>query len=335
MNKNGFMMAEVIVVSAVVMVTLVGLYTSYNKIFSLYNQRLDYYDVATLYELANIRDNYLYPDNVGGKKVDGGKTIYYVSTNSVKNKTIDTDGLKKTFKEYLDYLSTSLDYNSMVINESVIKNLLIMENCSDANNCKYAYLEVLDDDAILAPKCSLSVSGTTITASVNKEDAISYMGWDTNKVNDNGILTKSIDGVGTYTFTIVDTDDNVGTCSLKVTSTSTEKKCPSGYSECSGSGCECYKNLGSASVIKTYKGECWCQSPGASAREPGSCDPQNGCMCDNLSAAVILKCNYDTSYSCSSGSLSGTSCISTKSMTTDYTCGEGIKINNNYCYKIG
>ena len=80
MNKKGFMMAEVIVVSAVIVVTLVGLYASYNKIFSLYNQRLNYYDVATLYELAYIRDNNI--DNIlntiNTKKEINGSTIYYI-----------------------------------------------------------------------------------------------------------------------------------------------------------------------------------------------------------------------------------------------------------------
>ena len=57
MNNKGFMMAELVVVSAIVLVALSGLYVSYNKIFSIYNKRINYYDVATLYELGNIRDN--------------------------------------------------------------------------------------------------------------------------------------------------------------------------------------------------------------------------------------------------------------------------------------
>ena len=100
------------------------MYTSYNKIFSLYNQRVDYYDVTTLYELANIRDNYLYPSEVNTKKVDGGKTIYYVNKNSVKDKTIDTDGLKPTFKDYLDYINTSLEKDTLDTD-----NILVMEKC--------------------------------------------------------------------------------------------------------------------------------------------------------------------------------------------------------------
>jgi len=147
MNNKGFMMAEVIVVSAVILVTLVGLYTSYNKIFSVYNQRIDYYDVDTLYKLANIRDNYLYPETIGSKKEVLGGLVYYVSKNDVKNKNINVSGLNQTFKDYLNYLSTSLDFDNLVIDSMEIQNMLIMENCSDKDNCKYAYLEVLDDDA--------------------------------------------------------------------------------------------------------------------------------------------------------------------------------------------
>ena len=44
MNNKGFMMAEVIVVASIILIAMVGLYASYNKIFSLYNQRMDYYD---------------------------------------------------------------------------------------------------------------------------------------------------------------------------------------------------------------------------------------------------------------------------------------------------
>ena len=55
-NKKGFMMAELVVVSAIVLTTLVSLYTSYNKIHSIYKSRVGYYDVTTLYRLGYYRD---------------------------------------------------------------------------------------------------------------------------------------------------------------------------------------------------------------------------------------------------------------------------------------
>ena len=145
MNNKGFMMAEVVVVSSIILVTLVGLYTSYNKIFSIYNQRIDYYDVETLYKLANIRDNSWYPDTVSNKYVVYGEnTIYYVNKNDVKNKNMDTDGLHQTFKDYLNYLSTSINFDELKIGDRNVENILIMESCTDIDNCKYAYLEVLN-----------------------------------------------------------------------------------------------------------------------------------------------------------------------------------------------
>ena len=41
MNRKGFMMAEVVVVSAIVMVSIVGLYQSYNKIYQHILQELN------------------------------------------------------------------------------------------------------------------------------------------------------------------------------------------------------------------------------------------------------------------------------------------------------
>lgn len=56
LNRKGFMMAEVVVVSAVVLITLTTLYMSYNKILSIYEQKLTYEDSNMLYDLAYYRD---------------------------------------------------------------------------------------------------------------------------------------------------------------------------------------------------------------------------------------------------------------------------------------
>jgi len=66
MNNKGFMMAEVVVVSAIILVFMAGMYVSYNKLFTIYNQRVNYYDVTTLYKLGYYRD----------KLKDGGVNIF-------------------------------------------------------------------------------------------------------------------------------------------------------------------------------------------------------------------------------------------------------------------
>lgn len=72
MNRKGFMMAEVVVVSAIVLVTLTVLYTSYNKIYATYLKRINYYDTTTLYRLGFYRDILTNNFNVAS---DGEKTL--------------------------------------------------------------------------------------------------------------------------------------------------------------------------------------------------------------------------------------------------------------------
>ena len=56
LNNKGFMMAEVVVVSAIVVLFLGSIYTSYNKMYSAYKTRLTYLDVSSLYQLGYYRN---------------------------------------------------------------------------------------------------------------------------------------------------------------------------------------------------------------------------------------------------------------------------------------
>lgn len=75
MGRKGFMMAELIVVSAIVLVTLVGLYTSYTKLFSAYKTRISYYDVTTLYRLGYYRDFLIQNGKLNGDELVGTSNI--------------------------------------------------------------------------------------------------------------------------------------------------------------------------------------------------------------------------------------------------------------------
>ena len=152
MNNTGFMMAEVVVVSAVIIVTLVALYTSYNKIFSLYNQRTDYYNITTLYDLAVIRDNFLYGDNTSlepfvyqGVEFNkdpklAERTLYYINKDDIDN--VKVDNVKSTFKNYISYLSSSVDFSKKINTNYDWDEMLIMEKCFSEDDCSYAYLEI-------------------------------------------------------------------------------------------------------------------------------------------------------------------------------------------------
>ena len=160
MNRKGFMMAEVIVVSAVILVTLVSLYTSHNKLFSLYNRRVNYYDVNTLYELSYIRDNKLYGNeedaSIEPKEINNSnftydttakRKLYYTKKENINR--LNTSSVNSTFKEYIEYLETSIDLDSPITDDCTTSicdwhDLLIYEKCdNEGENCTYAYLEVV------------------------------------------------------------------------------------------------------------------------------------------------------------------------------------------------
>lgn len=169
MNRKGFMMAELVVVSSIVLITLVGLYTSYNKIYSIYKTRIRYYDVVTLYRLGYYRDilkvnNILY--DVVDSSNNGIVEVYNSSNNdssifslpeierpsgvedrvyminnaggSIDREMFATMNLHTTFLDYIDFLENSID------NFAEFSYMLIMERCipGDENDCSYAYLEV-------------------------------------------------------------------------------------------------------------------------------------------------------------------------------------------------
>lgn len=107
------------------------------------------------------------------------------------------------------------------------------------------------------PKCSLSVSGTTINATYSDNVAVAYYGWDSSY---SGLksASKSITATGTYTFYVKDYKENKNSCSLSVISTydetytttctrnlwvgpATNGKCSSGWYSATGwNGPGCY-----------------------------------------------------------------------------------------------
>lgn len=137
LNKKGFMMAEVIVVSSIVLITLTSLYMSYNKIYSTYKKRINYYDVSIIYDLDKIRRNVVIDAPTNNTKIDSesNTTVYAIPLTG--NKITDTDLSQEntTFNEYLEYLKNSITVNNC-------NYILVMEKCDEAKKeCKYGYLE--------------------------------------------------------------------------------------------------------------------------------------------------------------------------------------------------
>lgn len=166
MNRRGFMMAEVIVVSAIVLVVLTTLYVSYNKIYSIYSTRLDYYDTVTLNRLGYYRDILIENDKIneilnktksinineifsGNENLENEKNQYgiddtylFYNINSNGKYYLDnsyiSDSMNQGLKDYITFLIDSTSFNSSYI--------MVMERCKEGNidDCKYGYLEIYD-----------------------------------------------------------------------------------------------------------------------------------------------------------------------------------------------
>ena len=151
-NNKGFMMAEVIVVAAVVLSVLSTLYISYGKIYSAYKTRINYYDSTLLYKLAYYRDVLIDNGKINGlletnktekitaiDSMDSGDTVFliYNRKKNIDKNIFGTRSVHLTYKDYINFLFDSADLKS--------NHVMIIESCpDDGDNCKYAYLEVYD-----------------------------------------------------------------------------------------------------------------------------------------------------------------------------------------------
>ena len=141
LNKKGFMMAEVIVVSSIVLITLTSLYMSYNKIYSTYKKRINYYDVSIIYDLDKIRRNEEIDAPTNNTKIkkdsESNTTVYAIplTGNKITDTNTNLSQENTTFNEYLEYLKNSITVNNC-------NYILVMEKCDEAKKgCKYGYLE--------------------------------------------------------------------------------------------------------------------------------------------------------------------------------------------------
>ena len=56
-NNKGFMLAEVVVTSTIVLTSLISLYITFNKLYNNYEIRSNYYDVDGIYAIKNMINN--------------------------------------------------------------------------------------------------------------------------------------------------------------------------------------------------------------------------------------------------------------------------------------
>lgn len=164
LNRKGFMMAEVVVVSVIICTVLVTLYTALARINNAYDTRNRYYDIDTLYFTEEI--NYsLISSGLINKLIQNGNSVkvtlegqgidlneissFYNSNNKGEtkiyfslykkndvNKLANLTGLNETFKDYITYANDHFDYNEDY------EYMLITEMCKTNDDCYYYGLRV-------------------------------------------------------------------------------------------------------------------------------------------------------------------------------------------------
>ena len=234
-DNRGFMMAELIIVSAIVLIVLANFCTSYMKLYSKYQERVSYYDVSSLFRLAYYRDYLIEMPNssennnlmneiiqeVKDKKII---EIYGFENSIIKDYAIEQiDGYKDkvlllydnksnlnstNIENFLksngqgDINNTFKNYIDYLKDSTEFKSdyIFITERCeiNNIDNCKYAYLDVYDADVIENNSCGKSVELFSIIKENAKSDNGINFGQISSDTNGNGLYIRNGTQSNTY-----------------------------------------------------------------------------------------------------------------------------------------
>lgn len=169
MNKNskGFMLAEVIVTSVVIATAMVSLYSTFNKIYTLYNKNTSYYNIDGIYA-TKTTINYLLDNNINKfinnlfesnqykaiiddttcfenaiicskiKESYNVNKMFIAEYNKAVLEKIKNEEINQTFKEYIDFIIGYYDLET----SSAKYNYIILTEIKNNNNYYYANLRI-------------------------------------------------------------------------------------------------------------------------------------------------------------------------------------------------
>lgn len=162
-NNKGFMLAEVVITSTVVLTGLVALYTSFNKLYSSYQTRSAYYNIdgyyasnAIIKTLIDNKDlNTIFSDETNGFKsnnhiflVKNGYCTNITDCNKINNlielykikNTVIIEWSETTIEEVLNKLQ------STSINETFkdYLNNYVIKHYDFSNQAEYNYLVITE-----------------------------------------------------------------------------------------------------------------------------------------------------------------------------------------------
>lgn len=157
LGRNGFMLVEVVVVSAVIATVLVTMFIAINRVSSSYSTRDSYNSVDALYLAMAVNDilrennelSDLICNNSNTREItDSSLKEAYNSIGSInlyyspydRDKVLSLKKNKATFDGFIDYISNKLDYSNTNYNY-----LIISELCKTEDDCYYYALKLKYD----------------------------------------------------------------------------------------------------------------------------------------------------------------------------------------------
>jgi len=146
-NNKGFMLAEVVIVSAVMVTTLVGLYTGFSNTYKAYEVKMNYYDVDVIYALKNLEniliDNMLLNNYISNINASGYYKIEQGSdSNSLIYKFYETYDINSIY--LVENISDKI-WNDTATDDSLADNVDeefqdYLELYNDSYNADYKYV---------------------------------------------------------------------------------------------------------------------------------------------------------------------------------------------------
>lgn len=155
-NNKGFMLAEVVIVSAVLITTLVSLYAGFAKVYKAYEERSSFFDTDSIYALKSIEDT-LIDEGIFNNiinEINTSNYVPYLAENLTDDSYINSY-LKELLGNYnIEYFYiTKYDNASLTtIIESDANNIIfndflkyLQKNLTFDNNYNYIFLSKTKD----------------------------------------------------------------------------------------------------------------------------------------------------------------------------------------------
>ena len=297
LNKKGYMLVEIILASALAF-------------------GLAFFIIDLVIRLKNKNDDLLVETLITtDKTIITNKLMSYAELETKDfdcNKLTITDNTVKYKDEVIDIITDYADVGKLSCSTaggkvSITIPVSVPQMPDKDYDFTFDYKYEIGD--ITPPTCTITVSGTTITATFKDNDGGSGIKGEATK-------TATINAAKDYIFTAEDNAGNSKSCSLSVINTNYKDE----YTKTDPS--------------KTYSGTCYCckGQGGTTVGKYVRCNSSGTCSCPPGSSICEKACTL--SYYCSSdASLIEGKCY--KKTGVSYTCTAGYtKASDDYCYKI-